>query len=52
MGCLFVGFLADRYGRKMPYIVCNYMLVVLLYFSTKVENYWTFVGLNFLYGVG
>lgn len=50
-GCSFIGLIADKYGRKLPFIVCNYLCVVTLYNSTRITEWWIYCFVTFFYGM-
>lgn len=52
VGALFFGALADRYGRKLPLIACVGFFSVFTVLSGYAPNYWFFLTMRALYGVG
>lgn len=50
LGSSFMGMIADRYGRKTPYIVCNYLCVIILHISTRITDWKTYCLLTLVYG--
>lgn len=52
VGALFFGALADRYGRKLPLIACVAFFTVFTVLSGYAPNYWSFLVMRALYGIG
>ena len=52
VGALLFGALADRFGRRMPLVVCVLYFSSVTMLSAFAPNYATFVMLRALYGVG
>jgi SHS family lactate transporter-like MFS transporter len=52
VGALVFGALADRYGRKLPLIACVVFFTVFTVFSGYAPNYWFFLVMRALYGIG
>lgn len=52
VGALVFGALADRYGRKLPLIACVVFFTLFTALSGYAPNYWFFLVMRALYGVG
>lgn len=52
VGALVFGALGDRYGRKLPLIVCVVFFTAFTALSGYAPNYWLFLLMRALYGVG
>lgn len=52
VGALLLGTLADRFGRRRPLLACVLYFSVITALTPFAPNYWTFLVLRALYGIG
>jgi MFS transporter, SHS family, lactate transporter len=52
VGALLLGTLADRFGRRRPLLGCVVYFSIITALTPFAPNYWTFLVLRALYGVG
>jgi SHS family lactate transporter-like MFS transporter len=52
VGAFIFGLLADRYGRRLPLIIDLIFFSVVEVLSGLAPNYWTFMALRALFGIG
>src|SRR3972149_6865908 len=52
IGALIFGLMADRYGRRLPLMIDLVFFSVIEVLSGLAPNYWTFMVLRALFGIG
>ncbi len=52
LGALILGFLADRYGRRGPLMICVFFFSIISALTPFAPNYTLFLVLRALYGIG
>ena len=51
VGAIIFGFVADRFGRKPPYIICCGLFIILELATGFCQTYYQFIAVRSLYGV-